>query len=469
MTVRSSAAAMPAPGRIEPPSLQLRRNLRAMTGDGVAFSLMVGAGETYLPAFALALGLGEVAAGLVAAVPLLAGAVLQLAGPWAVRRLRSHRRWVLLCAAVQAASFAPLVAAALSGSMSRVWLFVVATVYWGAGLGTGPAWNTWVATLVPARMRPSFFTYRSRLAQGAVLAGVVCGGAALHVGEEHARVFSVFAGLFFVAGLCRLVSVAFLTRQTEPEPLPPSQRGVGLRELVAKARRANDGRLLLYMLVVQIAVQLSGPFFTPFMLEELRFTYGSYLMLISTSFAAKMVALPLLGTVANRFGAQRLLYASGVGIVPLAALWIVSDNLWYLLAVQVVAGTTWAGYELATFLLLFEHIDQSQRTSILTLFNLANAVATVAGAVTGGVILNALGEDRGAYLGLFAISSASRVLSIALLATLGRMEAEPATVVVRALAARPNTGSVDAPIVASLPDATEEPPEAPAVPGGGGR
>ncbi|HQU47337.1 MAG TPA: hypothetical protein PK867_31330 [Pirellulales bacterium] len=40
-----------------------RHDLRAMLGDGAAFSVMVGIGETYLPAFALAAGLGEVAAG----------------------------------------------------------------------------------------------------------------------------------------------------------------------------------------------------------------------------------------------------------------------------------------------------------------------------------------------------------------------------------------------------------------------
>ena len=36
-----------------------RRDLRAILGDGISFSLMVGMGETYLPAFVLALGMVE--------------------------------------------------------------------------------------------------------------------------------------------------------------------------------------------------------------------------------------------------------------------------------------------------------------------------------------------------------------------------------------------------------------------------
>ena len=42
--------------------------------DAAAYSVMVGCGETYLPAFALALGLGPIVAGMVASVPLLVGA-----------------------------------------------------------------------------------------------------------------------------------------------------------------------------------------------------------------------------------------------------------------------------------------------------------------------------------------------------------------------------------------------------------
>ncbi len=73
----------------------LRRDLAYVHTDAIAASVMVGTGETYIAAFALALGLGDIVAGIVASGPLLAGAVLQLISPWAVRRLGSHRRWVV--------------------------------------------------------------------------------------------------------------------------------------------------------------------------------------------------------------------------------------------------------------------------------------------------------------------------------------------------------------------------------------
>lgn len=70
---------------------------------------MVGCGETYLPAFALALGLGPLAAGLIASLPVLIGAVVQLITPFGVGWLGSNRRWVIGCTTLQAISFLPLV------------------------------------------------------------------------------------------------------------------------------------------------------------------------------------------------------------------------------------------------------------------------------------------------------------------------------------------------------------------------
>ena len=49
---------------------RVERDLRSMIGDGIAFSAMVGLGETYVPAFALAAGHGDLAAGLVATLPM---------------------------------------------------------------------------------------------------------------------------------------------------------------------------------------------------------------------------------------------------------------------------------------------------------------------------------------------------------------------------------------------------------------
>lgn len=392
----------------------LRKDLRCSVADGACFSIMVGIGETYFPAFVLALGLGEIASGLVASVPLLIGAILQLISPYAVAWLGSNRRWVVTCVILQAASFIPLFAAALFGNFPAVAVFAAVALYWGAGLGAGPAWNTWMETVVPLRVRAPFFAMRTRFGQAGVLAGFLAGGITLQYGKSADATLMAFAAIFAVACVCRFLSARFLAFQSEPNTdILEEQRGVPMVELLRRIWRGGSERILVYFLAVQVVVQISGPYFSPFMLGQLKISYLDYMLLLATSFIGKIVALPACGRLAARFGAMRLLWIGGIGIIPVSGLWLYAGTSYpRLVVLQFAAGLVWAAYELAMFLLFFETVRREERTSILTTFNLANQSALVLGALFGGLILKTLGISPEAYLVLFAISSFGRAASL---------------------------------------------------------
>ena len=411
---------------------------------------MVGLGETYLPAFVLALGLGQVASGLVTTIPLLFGAILQLVSPRAVRRLQSHRRWVVACAVCQAACFLPLCVAAWVGSMHVLAVFAIAAVYWGSGLGTGPAWNTWVGTIVPMKLRTRFFARRTRLSQFCVLGGFVLAGVSLQYGASIGQTLATFGILFFIAALCRFASAGFLLSQSEPVPPGDDHRHVPIGEFLRRIRSSGEGRLLVYLLAVQTAAQIAGPYFTAYMLGPLKFSYASYVLLIGVSFAAKAIALPAFGSLAHRWGARRLLVVGGIAIVPLSGLWCVSDNFYWLCCVQIAAGAAWAAYELAMFLLFFETMPAEERTSLLTTFNFGNALATVAGSLLGGALLAAFGKTHFVYLVLFALSTAARGLSLFVLARVPQFSMGGEPIAMRTLGMRSGDPSLDQPILPSL-------------------
>jgi MFS family permease len=393
------------------PPAPLPRDLRAITGDGVAFSAMVGLGEAYVPAFALAVGLGGLTAGLVATLPMLAGAALQLVTPAAVRRLGSYRRWVVLCARLQALAFVPLMAGALLGRIPGAVLFLSMAAYWGFGMATGPAWNAWVSALVPPELRAAFFARRARLGQLTLLLGIATGGALLHRGEGLGQARAVFAGLFLAALAARLVSSGFLARQSEPVGLAGRHTSLSMAGVVRALRGTDAGRLLAYLLAMAVAVHVSAPYFTPYMLGPLGLPYAQFTALTATSFGARIAVLPLLGRLAHARGG-RALFRLGAGlIIPLPALWLVSDAFPYLLLLQVAAGLAWAAVELGTLLVFFEGLDERERASILTAFNLANTLAIAAGSLLGGALLGWLGDARGGYAALFLVSSAARVVS----------------------------------------------------------
>jgi predicted MFS family arabinose efflux permease len=335
--------------------------------------------------------------------------------------LGSHRRWVVSCAVLQALSLVPLSLAALAGTGGAVLVFGAAAVYWGAGLGINPAWSTWVETLVPARIRAPYFSRRTRVTQFATLLGFVIGGVSLQAGAWSDTRLTAFAGIFLLAAVCRLASAACFAGQSERLPLTNPGRNVSLRDFCGRMRHSANGRLLFYLLAVQAAAQVAGPYFTPYMLGPMQLSYGAYVALIATSFAAKALALPACGRLAQRLGTHRLLWLGGLGIVPVSGLWIISNSFVFLLGVQVLAGVTWAAYELAMLLLFFETIRPQERTSVLTFYNLANSMATAAGSLLGGACLLYWGKNEPVYLVLFGLSSVGRALALVVLARVSRV------------------------------------------------
>ncbi len=401
------------PSRVNSPST-MRRDLRAMTADGATYSVMVGVGESYLPAFALALGMGEVVAGLIACVPLLAGAVLQLVSPYAVRKIGSYRRWVVACVTIQAASFAPLVVAALIGHIPVLLLFVLAGTYWAAGMATGPAWATWATTIVPERVRSRFFARRNRLAQFAVLCGFVGGGLILQFGNMMEHPLEAFAVIFLIAGMCRWMSARLIASQSEPLPPDARMHIVPRHEILGRLKNQGEGRLLIYLWLMYATAQISGPFFTPYMLVQLEYSYVEYMLILATSFFAKTLAMPWLGAFAHRYGSRQLLVLGGLLVIPLPALWLVSSWIPYLIGVQILAGVAWGAFELAIVLTSFDCIPASHRISMLTVYNLGYAIASVGGSLVGGLLLKLFGEGHSAYLAVFAISGLLRCLTLLL-------------------------------------------------------
>jgi len=442
--------------KASPPHLE--RDLRAMTADGVAFSAMVGLGETYVPAFALAAGLGEVVSGLVATVPMLAGACLQMVTPTAVRWLGSYRRWVVICARLQALSFLPLIVGAALGKVGLLWVGVATVAYWAFGMSTSPAWNAWVTSLVPFDIRASFFARRARAGQAALLGGLLVGGLALEHGRSHGVELAAFAALFAAAMTSRLVSAGFLAAQSEAPGLAASHRSLGATPVWERLQAAGSVRVLTYLIAMKAVTHIAAPYFTPYMLGPLALSYDRFMTLIAASFVARLAVLPLLGRLAQRRGARSLLWLGGVGIVPLPVLWLVSHDFYYLIAVQLFAGTAWVAIELATTLSFFEGIPEGDRTSVLSAFNLANAAAIAIGALAGAQLFTWVDGSTAAYAWLFAISSAGRLLTLALLRRTPAATRVPKGFRLRTLAVRPSGVAVQRPILASASNDTTEAP-----------
>ena len=105
------------------------RSLRHSIRDGVAFSVQVGAGETYFSAFALFLRATAPQVALLTTLPPLLGSLAQLFSAW-VGRYIGRRRLVLIGCVLQAAIWIPiLLVPMLFGAQAIIALLVLLILY----------------------------------------------------------------------------------------------------------------------------------------------------------------------------------------------------------------------------------------------------------------------------------------------------------------------------------------------------
>lgn len=372
---------------------------------------MVGAGETYLPAYALSIGMGEIFAGVLSTLPIVSGAFLQLITPRGLQRVQSHKHWVVASTTLQALTFIPLIYFSATRAPNFWMLFFILTLYWGSGFAAGPAWNYWMGRLVQLEEGNRYFSKRARVSQLGILLGLIGGGVALHNKVEIGPFSSVFTMLFIFAGGCRLVSSVILSSQYFDPLWNKAEDRLGLRASwnVFWANTPKR-KFFFYLAPFQAAVFISSPFVTPYMLAQVKMNYGTYMSAIGVLFIGKILALSLIDKFRGSTSGFSLLVFGAGAIVPLPAMWAVSSAPAFIFALQFVSGLAWACVEVGLSLIFFKDLKQEEKVPVLTVYNLLNSIAIIAGTYIGGKLLWLFGEKVTSYYAVFVLGSVARAL-----------------------------------------------------------
>jgi MFS family permease len=402
------------------PRGQTRDALGMSVVEGSLHAVMVGVAESYLGAFAVELGHGAHAQGLLATVPLVLGAVGQLFSPLLCSWLGSRKRAAVAGALGQTACMAALIWIAAVQSSSFAALLAARVGFWVSGGLMAPAWNAWMADLTVNVDRSRYFARRSALNHVALLLAFGAAGWALYrAGVELMQCYLV---LFSVAFLARLSSVGALLLQADIEQ-PPRARSEVQWPRLGRAVSQSRVRVALYIACLAFGTQLSSPFFTPYMLRELALDYKAFASLSALSILAKALTFPCCHAWAERSGQRAVLRWGGVGVALIPLVWAASPGLGTLILAHVLGGAVWAAVESASYQLMLESAPRELTAEFFSLSSALSGVAQVAGALTGGLLLAAPHID---YRALFVISALTRMLPLPLLFLTLRRDQPPA-------------------------------------------
>jgi MFS family permease len=407
----------------------IRSSLRASTLDGVFATVFSNiAGGVLLSNFLVELDATPVEVGMLASIPMLAN-LLQPLGAYFSERTTSRHNYCLWIYLPSRLLWLILVAGTALVSWGKAdphqlvnWTLaiVLASHFWGA-LGSA-SWLSWLAVLVPRRLRGRYFGIRNSAASLTNLLSVpilgwmvsACGGSIS--GYGIVLLVGIVAGIISLGFQFFMVDVNPQVQHAVPdnanETIETTWNSSAWLEIF---KDTNFLKFLLYISVWMFAVNLSAPFFNLYLLDNLDLDIRWVTLYNSLAAGANLLMLVAWGRIADRVGNRPLLLLVGILVAITPLFWLgVSTNTWslwlWLPALHLLTGGTWAAIDLCSNNL---QIGVAPTRNQANYFAVAAAVAGVCGAIgtTVGGLLTQF-ADYGGIPGLFALSSVVRLVAL---------------------------------------------------------
>jgi MFS family permease len=446
---RTNTDAPPASGVAPGPSAArwpLRRSLQVVTLGwlfGSVWATTIGGSPTTV--FVKGLGGTPLQFGLLAALPFIAS-LLSLPASLLIERTGRRKAIFLAGLYFQRLLWFPLALVplwivsrhGLDAAPAALWVFLALTLVMHGGQAVGgPAWVSWMADVVPDRLRGKYF---SRRRQWGIVSAIPT---ALFVGwlldtravtHDPMTTLRWCAIVFMCAAVFGVVDIAFFT--ILPAAPKEPRRGAGLLKAMAEPLRNRQFLWFAgFVATLTFAVSFMQQFVTLYLLDRTRVGVSNattQLMVLVVPMAAQLFVLPAWGNAVDRMGKKPVLALAAAGLVPVAAGWccLGPNNLWLGYVLAAANAVLWTGVDIANFNLTLEMSGSgdgakgggSGGTAYVAVNSVIINVAGCLGGLASGLIAQGLhdwhwapvagGKAFGFYEVLFVLSAVLRLAAV---------------------------------------------------------
>ncbi|AFZ37739.1 major facilitator superfamily MFS_1 [Stanieria cyanosphaera PCC 7437] len=401
----------------------IRISLKASTYDGI-FSAFFGCvtAEILLSNFLLELGANSLEIGMLSAIPMFAHFWQPLGAILAERSL--SRRQYNLRIFVPARLLWLLLAMATIG-FERGWcrshrlieltLVVVFLAHTFGALGIAN-WTSWMAVLVPRRLRGRYFGLRNSAANLTNLLSVPLLG--LLVSRWQVSTVESYGLILTVAVVAGLISVSFQLLMTDVNPQQGTntiKNDLQTPTFLTVFQDANFLKFLVFNSLWMFAVNSSAPFFNIYLLKDLGLALSWVTFYSSLTAGANVLMLVVWGKLADRIGNRSILIGIGMVVSILPWLWLgidgefLSTRFWLPL-LYLFTGATVSAIDLCNNNLQMAIAPVHKPSSYFAIAAALGGLSGALGATTGGILAQT--AYIGGLPGLFILSSCLRIIAL---------------------------------------------------------
>ncbi len=391
---------------------RIRAGLRFSLIDGIFAASMIGLVTDYITPYALALSATNSQIGILAAIPSLIAAFVQLKSADLIERAKSRKKIVNTFVLLQGLTFIPIIIIPyLFNQHAVLFLVLFFTLFSSFGAIAFPAWASLMSDYIPHKSRGRYFGWRSKIMGIVTVLSGFLAGAILHITKDNQLLgFSI---IFSLALITRLICFYFLTKISELPFRIKEEAYFSLFNFIKRKDESNFAMFTFFVATFSFCVSIASPFFSVFMLRDLGFNYLTYTLIVTTVPIAHILFIDRWGKEADRVGNIKVLRATSIVAVILPSLWIINHSPFYLIFIQVIGGLVWAGFNLCAINFIYDSAVPEKRARCVAYFSFCNGLAICLGALLGGFLVNIL-PPLFSYnlLSLFLLSSILRLFVV---------------------------------------------------------
>jgi MFS family permease len=364
--------------------------------EASAYSVSDGFGLRNITPYALALNASNSMVGLLTSVPSLIGNLIQLLTYKLMRRY-SRKTIVLFSVFLQTFFWLILLIPGLlflhlpTPHTRVLTLFLV--IYTGlivSGVVAGPAWSSWMKDIVPTNQLGRYFARRGKIAGAIAFVSTILAGLILDYFKKTELLYGFFILIFF-SFLFRGISGCLFIKQYEPRLEKNETSYFSFIQFLNNMPFNNFGRFVIFLSLINLSVAICGPFFAVYLLKERAFSYSLYTGITMIMPIASILTMNSWGKFSDRYGNTKVLKITGLFIVLIPFLYLLSglfSSIAIVLAIliftELFGGISWGGFNLSASNFLFKTVSREKIALCSAYMNVLTGFGIFAGATLGG-------------------------------------------------------------------------------------
>ncbi len=371
--------------------------------DGALSAIMGSlAGGIFLVGFALkVLEATPQQIGILAALPMFAN-LLQIVGSIIIEKTGSRKKFCFLCVFFSRLFWFVIILLpfAIFPTISdyKIWVLVIviALSSFFASL-SGVAWLSWMSDLVPAEKRGTYFGKRNMISSFCGMIVIIFGGKFLTLwqnrfSETNPYGFIIIFSIGLIAGI---IAAWFLSQIPDVKDKKNKEQTVSFSLFLKPLKDKNFLSLIIFASFWIFAIQIAGPFYGVFMIENLNMDFSTITVFATFATLATLFMMKIWGPISDKLGNKPIITLSTGVLVVVPFIWILALPGFYyfpVLIAHILSGAFTAGIFLSQFNIMIKLSPEKGKSMYLALFaaitGLAGAIAPIVGSIISKLFEN---------------------------------------------------------------------------------